>query len=212
MQRRLRLTQLRVKTMATLLHIKSSIFGDGGQSSQLAATFIEQWKAKNPGGEVIVRDLVEENIPHLDGAIVTALMTPEEERTAEQQLIVNRSDALIAELRTADQIVIGVPMYNFGVPTQMKAYFDLLARAGVTFRYTETGPVGLIEDKPVYLFATRGGLYRDSGQDFQIPFVKQFLGFIGFNSVETIYAEGLSMGDLAEKSLESANQQIASIH
>lgn len=198
--------------MSKLVHIKASIFGDNGQSSQLAAKFIEQWKSKNPDGEVVVRDLVADAVPHLDGAIVGALMASDGERSSEQQAIVDRSDALIAELNDADEIVIGVPMYNFGVPTQMKAYFDLIARAGVTFRYTETGPVGLMQDKPVYLFATRGGLYRDSGQDFQIPFVKQFLSFIGYNQVETIYAEGLSMGDLAEKSLEKANQQIASIH
>ena len=198
--------------MTTLLHIKTSIFGDDGQSSQLAASFIQQWQQKKPQGKVVVRDLIEDNLPHLDAAIVGALMTPAEERNPKQQRIIDRSDALVAELEQADQIVMGVPMYNFAVPSQMKAYFDLLARAGVTFKYTDQGPVGLLEDKPVYLFATRGGLYRDSGVDFQIPFVKQFLGFIGFNSVEVIYAEGLSMSEQAEISLAQANQQIAAIH
>lgn len=198
--------------MTTLLHIRTSIFGDDGQSSQLAASFIQQWQQKNPQGKVVVRDLIEDNLPHLDAAIVGAFMTPAEERSLEQQRIIDRSDALVAELEHADQIVMGVPMYNFAVPSQMKAYFDLLARAGVTFKYTDQGPVGLLEDKPVYLFATRGGLYRDSGVDFQIPFVKQFLGFIGFNSVEVIYAEGLSMSEQAETSLAQANQQIAAIH
>lgn len=198
--------------MKTLLHIKSSIFGDDGQSSQLAEHFVQQWLQKNPKGKVVVRNLVEDNLPHLDAEIVGALMSPVEDRNLEQQRVIDRSDALVAELAQADQIVMGVPMYNFAVPSQMKAYFDLLARAGVTFKYTEQGPVGLLEDKPVYLFATRGGLYRDSGVDFQIPFVKQFLGFIGFKTVEVIYAEGLSMSGQAEISLAQANEQIAAIH
>ena len=198
--------------MKTLLHIKSSIFGDDGQSSQLAEHFVQQWLQKNPKGKVVVRNLVEDNLPHLDAEIVGALMSPVEDRNLEQQRVIDRSDALVAELAQADQIVMGVPMYNFAVPSQMKAYFDLLARAGVTFKYTEQGPVGLLEDKPVYLFATRGGLYRDSGVDFQIPFVKQFLGFIGFKTVEVIYAEGLSMSGQAKISLAQANEQIAAIH
>ncbi len=198
--------------MTTLLHVKSSIFGEEGKSAQLAAAFIAQWKVANPDGEVVERDLVNEPVPHLDGARVMALMTAAEERTVEQQMIVDQSDELIAELVNADQIIMGVPMYNFAVPSQMKAYFDLLARAGVTFRYTENGPVGLIDDKPVYLFATRGGLYKESGIDFQIPFVKQFLNFIGLEQVEVIYAEGLSMGDTAEQSLAKATDQITAIN
>lgn len=198
--------------MTTLLHVKSSIFGEEGKSAQLAAAFIAQWKVANPDGEVVERDLVNEPVPHLDGARVMALMAAAEERTVEQQMIVDQSDELIAELVNADQIIMGVPMYNFAVPSQMKAYFDLLARAGVTFRYTENGPVGLIDDKPVYLFATRGGLYKESGIDFQIPFVKQFLNFIGLEQVEVIYAEGLSMGDTAEQSLAKATDQITAIN
>lgn len=198
--------------MTTLLHVKSSIFGEEGKSAQLAAAFIEQWKVANPDGDVVERDLINEPVPHLDGARVMALMTAAEERTVEQQLIVDQSDELVAELVNADQIIMGVPMYNFAVPSQMKAYFDLLARAGVTFRYTENGPVGLIDDKPVYLFATRGGLYKESGIDFQIPFVKQFLNFIGLEQVEVIYAEGLSMGDTAEQSLAQATDQITAFN
>ncbi|MDO6593077.1 FMN-dependent NADH-azoreductase [Neptuniibacter sp. 1_MG-2023] len=197
--------------MATLLHIKTSIFGDEGKSSQLAAKFIEQWKQTNKDGAVVVRDLIVEDLPHLDSFVVGALMTLEEERSAAQQVLVERSDEFIREIRAADRIIIGVPMYNFSIPTQMKAYFDLLARAGVTFKYTENGPVGLIEDKPVYLFATRGGLYKDNGIDFQIPFVKQFLGFIGLESVEVIFAEGLNMGEVAAKSLAQAEKQITEI-
>ncbi|MAY40884.1 MAG: FMN-dependent NADH-azoreductase [Oceanospirillaceae bacterium] len=198
--------------MANLLHIKSSIFGDSGKSSQLATKFIDDWKMQNPQGEVVVRDLVADDLPHLDSFVISALTTPHDERTDDQQALVDRSDQLIAEIKAADQIVMGVPMYNFAVPSQMKSYFDLLARAGVTFNYTENGPVGLIGDKPVYLIATRGGLYKENGIDFQIPFVQQFLSFIGLNSVEVIYAEGLNMADISGSSYKEAYQQIGSIH
>lgn len=198
--------------MANLLHIKSSIFGENGKSSQLATKFINDWKKQNPQGKVVVRDLVADELPHLDSFVISALTTPHDERTDEQQALVERSDALIAEIKAADQIVMGVPMYNFAVPSQMKSYFDLLARAGVTFNYTENGPVGLIADKPVYLIATRGGLYKENGIDFQIPFVQQFLRFIGLNSVEVIYAEGLNMAEISGSAFDEAYQQIESIH
>ncbi|WP_370298362.1 FMN-dependent NADH-azoreductase [Pontibacterium sp.] len=194
--------------MSKLLHIKASVFGDEGQSSQLAARYIDQWQQRNLGNEVVVRDLVGDSVPHLDGAVVGAFFTPEEQRSAEQQAIVDFSDTLIKELQDADEIVLGLPLYNFGVPSQMKAYFDHLARAGVTFKYTETGPVGLLEDKPVRVFATRGGLYKDTGMDHQVPFLKQFLGFIGLNNVEVIYAEGLSMEEVKEDSLAKAREAV----
>lgn len=194
--------------MSKLLHIKASVFGDEGQSSQLAARYIDQWQQRTLGNEVIVRDLVGDSVPHLDGAVVGAFFTPEEQRNAEQQAIVGFSDTLIKEIQDADEIVLGLPLYNFGVPSQMKAYFDHLARAGVTFKYTETGPVGLLEDKPVRVFATRGGLYKDTGMDHQVPFLKQFLSFVGLNSVEVIYAEGLSMEEVKEDALAKAREEV----
>ena len=194
--------------MSKLLHIKASVFGDEGQSSQLAARYIDQWQQRNLGNEVVVRDLVGDSVPHLDGAVVGAFFTPEEQRSVEQQAIVDFSDTLIKELQDADEIVLGLPLYNFGVPSQMKAYFDHLARAGVTFKYTETGPVGLLADKPVRVFATRGGLYKDTGMDHQVPFLKQFLGFIGLNNVEVIYAEGLSMEEVKDESLAKARAEV----
>ncbi|WP_372741257.1 FMN-dependent NADH-azoreductase [Neptunomonas sp.] len=195
--------------MTTLLHIKSSIFGDGGKSSQLAAYFIKKWQETEPQGQVVTRDLINNATPHLDADIVTALMTAEADRSTAQQEVATHSDQLINEIRQADLIVIGVPMYNFGIPSQMKAYLDQLARAGVTFKYTDKGPIGLLDDKPVYLFATRGGLYRDSGADFQIPFMTQFLNFIGLKDIDIIYAEGLNMEAMADTSLAAAKQQIA---
>src|SRR5690606_2600747 len=132
--------------MATLLYVSSSIFGDNGNSSQLANEFIQRWQAEN-GGTVIRRDVGTEPLPHLSAEHAGAFFTPAEQRSAEQSAIVARSDALIDEVRQADVIVLAVPMYNFGVPTQLKAWLDQLARAGVTFRYTENGPVGLIGNK-----------------------------------------------------------------
>jgi FMN-dependent NADH-azoreductase len=195
--------------MTTLLHIKSSIFGDNGQSSQLANRFVQAWQARHPDGRVIERNLSEQPIPHLDAERVTAMMTAPEQRSAAQQAVVAVSDALIEEIRTADLIVLGLPMYNFGVPSQVKAYFDHLARAGVTFKYTENGPVGLLPNVPVKVFAARGGIYHASGQDFQAPFVQQFLRFIGLNDVQFIYAEGLNMGDQPKQTaLAQAHEQI----
>lgn len=180
--------------MATLLQINSSLFGENGNSSLLAQEFVDGWKTQNPNGNLITRDFSKESVPHLDAARVQALFTPEADRTAEQQQVVNYSDQIIAEIQTADVIVIGVPLYNFGVPSSLKAYFDHIARAGVTFKYTETGPVGLLNSKPVYIIATRGGVHQGQPSDTQSQFLINFLSFVGLKDVHFIYAEGLNMG------------------
>jgi FMN-dependent NADH-azoreductase len=185
--------------MKTLLQLNSSLFSGNGQSSQLADKFVAQWSAANPGSEVIARDLASEPIPHLDAARFGAFLAKPEERTAEQQAVAAFSDQLINELRNADVIVLGIPMYNFGIPSQLKAYFDHVARAGVTFRYTENGPVGLLTGKKAYVFAARGGMYAGTARDTQSGYVRDFLRFIGIEDVEFIYAEGLSMGDASKE-------------
>lgn len=179
--------------MATLLQINSSVFGDNGNSSQLSHEFVQGWKKQNPTGEVVVRDLAKEAVPHLDAARIQALFTPESDRTTEQQAVVDYSDQIIAEIQSADVIVIGVPLYNFGVPSALKAYFDHIARAGVTFKYTESGAVGLLNDKPVYILAARGGIYQGLPSDTQSQFLTTFLNFIGLKDLRFIYAEGLNM-------------------
>ena len=181
--------------MSTLLQIKSSIFGDHGNSSQLANHFVSAWQRQHPHGQVVVRDLSAEPVEHLSAAHAGAFFTPAEQRSSEQAALVARSDALVEEVRSADIIVLGVPMYNFGVPSQLKAWFDQIARAGVTFKYTETGPVGLLDNKPVLVFAARGGLYANTDNDHQAPYLKQFLGFVGLTDVTFVYAEGVNMGD-----------------
>ena len=118
--------------------------------------------------------------------------------------------ALIDELKTADHIVLGLPMYNFGIPSQLKSWIDHVARAGITFRYTENGPQGLLDDKPVTVLAARGGLYAGTENDTVTPYIKLFFGFIGMTDVNFVYAEGLNMGDeTKEKAMSEAQATLA---
>ena len=185
--------------MKTLLQIQSSIFSDGGQSSRLAERFIAAWRASNPGGTVIVRDLAKEPVPHLDAARFGAFLAKPEGRTPEQQAVVDYSDTLIGELKRADVVVLGLPMYNFGLPSTLKAYFDHIGRVGVTFKYTEKGPAGLLTGKKVYVFAARGGMYAGTPNDTQTPFIRTFLSFIGMDDIEFVYAEGLAISEASKQ-------------
>lgn len=195
--------------MKTLLHVKSSLFGDKGQSAQLAGEFITKWRGENPGATVIERDVAADPVPHLDGFRMSALGTPEAERSAEQQAVVDFADQLLAEVKAADVIVIGLPMYNFSVPSQLKSWFDHLARAGVTFRYTSEGVEGLIEDRPVYLISTRGGVYGDDGSNMQLSYVKQLLSFMGLNDQKLVVAEGLAMEQKRDEALSQARSALS---
>jgi FMN-dependent NADH-azoreductase len=195
--------------MKTLLQLNTSLFAENGNSTRLADRFVAAWRAQNPGGRVIVRDLADDPVPHLTAAHVMAFGTPADKRTPAQAAIVAASDALIADLKSADVVVLGLPMYNFGVPSQLKAYFDQLARAGVTFRYTDKGPQGLIGDKPVYIFAARGGLYAGTPRDTQTGYVSTFLNFIGLHELHFVFAEGLNMGAEAKAAaLDKAEGEI----
>lgn len=195
--------------MATLLQIKSSLFAENGQSSRLSDQFVAEWRAANPGGNVIVRDLAANEVPHLTAQRFGAFLAKPEERTAEQQAVVDYSDALIEEIRSANVIALGLPMYNFGIPSTLKAYFDHIARAGVTFRYTATGPEGLLTGKKVYVFAARGGVYAGTPADTQTGYVRDFLRFIGMDDVEFVYAEGIAMGEDSKRAaLANAEQAI----
>jgi FMN-dependent NADH-azoreductase len=183
-----------------ILQVNSSLFGDQSQSTRLAGEFAAALvRAATKRGavrpSVTVRDLARNPLPHLTAERFQAFATPADQRTPVQQGIVAESDALIAELRAADTIVLGLPMYNFGVPSTLKAYFDHVARAGVTFRYTANGPEGLLKGKKAYVVATRGGKYAGTPLDMQSAFVRQFLGFVGITDVEFVYAEGLSLGE-----------------
>jgi len=185
-------------SMKTLLQIQSSMFSAGGQSSRLAQEFVAEWRKTNRDARVIVRDIGAQTVPHLTAERFQSFLAAPEARTPEQHAVAGFSDALIEELRQADVIVLGLPMYNFGVPSTLKAYFDHIARAGVTFRYTEKGPQGLITGKKAYVFAARGGQYAGTPLDTQTGYVRDFLRFLGIDEVEFIYAEGLAMGDAAK--------------
>ncbi|GAB2902618.1 FMN-dependent NADH-azoreductase [Microbulbifer echini] len=196
--------------MAKLLNIQSSMFQAGGQTSQLATKYVQNWKMNNPNGEVVQRDLAAHPIPHLDLDRFQAFTTPAEQRTSEQQAVADFSDKLIEEISSADVLVLGVPMYNFAIPSTLHTYFDHIARAGITFRYTANGPEGLLENKKAIIFIARGGYYGDDHA--QSAFLRQFLGFVGITDVEFVYIEGLATGDEAkEKAVTAANERICEL-
>ncbi|MBU2571329.1 MAG: NAD(P)H-dependent oxidoreductase [Gammaproteobacteria bacterium] len=198
--------------MTTLLQINSSIFSNGGQSSQLANAFVAKWRVRNPETKVVVRDLANESLPHLDAQRVSAYFAQPGARTPEQQSFVDESERLINEIKQSDVIVIGLPMYNFGIPSTLKAYFDRIARAGLTFRYTENGPEGLLPGKKVYVFAARGGMYAGTALDSQTNYVRDFLNFLGITDIEFVYAEGLNMGEQAkDQALAGAHRRLAEL-
>ena len=196
--------------MKQILLINSSISGDKGHSVQLAEQFIAQL----PKGsfKLDTLDLNLTPVPHLEMAEIAAWMTPEQERNASQQELAAISDDIIARIKAADVIIVGVPMYNFGVPSQLKALLDRVARAGITFKYTEQGPVGLLDNKPVVIFATRGGVYQGTTLDSQTPFLQTFFNFVGLKDVHFIYAEGLNMGaDAQQAALTAAKARLVEI-
>ena len=198
--------------MKTLLLIHSSLQGTESLSSSLAADYVAQWQANNPDGRLISRDLAANPVPHLTAERFAALTTAADERDAEQQAVAAFSDQLIDELQQADEVLIAVPMHNFGIPSTLKAYFDHVARAGITFRYTADGAVGLLTNKRAIVFATRGGKYAGTPLDTQTSYMKTFLAFLGIDDTEFVYAEGTAMGDESLKAgIQSARQQIRTL-
>ena len=193
-----------------ILQINSSVRGSSSTSTRIASSVVEQLKRLHPEATVTVRDL--EQHPILDSQALGALFTPAEARTPEQKDRVAQDDATIAQLQAADVVVIGVPLYNFGEPVQLKAWIDSISRAGVTFRYGPNGPEGLVKGKKVYVAFARGGKYRDTPADTQTPYLRNILGFLGMTDVTFLHAEGLAMGDEAvAKALAEVEAEIASI-
>ncbi|NSL53890.1 FMN-dependent NADH-azoreductase [Uliginosibacterium aquaticum] len=193
-----------------ILQINSSVRGDASASTRLANSIVSRLRALDPSASLTVREAGSQ--PILDEAALGAIFTPAEARTPEQAARAAIDFAAIAEVQAADVIVIGVPMYNFGVPVQLKAWIDAIAKAGVTFQYTANGPEGLLKGKKVYLALARGGLYRDTPADSQTPYLKSVLGFLGLSDVSFIHAEGLSMGEeAAAKAFAEAEAEIAAL-
>ncbi len=193
--------------MTTILYLNSSVRSTGSVSRQLSGEFVEKLQAAHPGAKLVTRDLAAQPLPHLSEAMVGAYFTPPEQRSAEQQQLIAKSDEVVAELMAADVVVVGAPMYNFSISSTLKSWIDHVARAGVTFKYTETGPVGLVEGKKFVIFTSRSGVYSQGpakALDFQETYLRGVLGFLGITDVSFVSAEGLAMGE------EAVNAALAS--
>ena len=195
--------------MSTILHITSSIRGNESLSRTLSNKLTENLAAQT-GANIIERDLSQNDLPFVSVERFAANNTPKDERSSQQQELATIADTLIDELKTADTIVLSVPIYNFGVPATVKAWADLVARAGTTFKYGENGPVGLLEGKKAYIVAVSGGTPVNSDIDFMTPWLKFFLGFLGIQDVEEISADGI-MGEDGEQKIEQAHNTINNI-
>lgn len=195
--------------MKNVLVINSSLNGEQGNSTILSKELLSSLISK-VGVNIIERDLYQQILPHLTQQEMTAWMTPANERTDEQNQLASVSDTLIEELKSSDTLIIGMPMYNFGIPSVFKAWIDRIARAGITFKYTEQGPVGLITGKKVIIVAARGGMYAGTPKDSQSQYLKDVFAFMGLTDVEFIYAEGLNM-PAKEKSLIEARKNITRV-
>ncbi|MDF2154659.1 FMN-dependent NADH-azoreductase [Vibrio sp. CAU 1672] len=193
--------------MSRVLALKSSILGDYSQSNKLIEEFIQHVDQD----KLTVRDLAANPLPVLDFSVATALRATED-LSQEQQQVVNLSDTLIEEVKAADTLIIAAPMYNFTIPTQLKNWIDLIARAGVTFKYTENGVQGLIQGKKAIIVTTRGGIHKDAPTDNITPYLRTVLGFVGITDVEFVYAEALNMGEEpAAKGLADAGDKLAAL-
>ena len=196
--------------MANVLVIESSARQQGSVSRQLTAQFIANWSSANPADQIKVRDLAVDQVPHLDANLLGGWMTPAEQQSDAEQAALALSNLLTDELLTADVLVLAAPMYNFAIPSTLKAWLDHVLRAGVTFKYTETGPQGLLSGKRAFILTARGGIYAGSAQDHQEPYLRQALAFVGIHDVSFIHAEGLNLGsEFMEKGLNQAKAQLA---
>ena len=195
--------------MSNILLVTSSPRGPASYSTRVANALVDRLRAEDPGASIVARDLARDPLPHIGEAFVAGLFAPAETRTEAQRAEVARSDALVAELLAADTVVIASAMINFAPTSTLKTWFDHIARAGVTFRYTAEGVAeGLVTGKKVYLVESRGGVYSEGpGKviDFQEPYIRHMLGFLGMSNVEVVSVEGTLLGpEIAEKALSGA--------
>tara|TARA_Y100000748_G_scaffold196882_1_gene164931 strand:- start:1724 stop:2323 length:600 start_codon:yes stop_codon:yes gene_type:complete len=198
--------------MKKILVVQSSARQEGSLTREYTAQLVRQIEAANPGSWVVTRDLGAEPVPHLDATLLGGWMKPADEQTEAEKAASALSNQLVDELLASDIVVIGSSMYNFGITSTLKAWFDHVLRAGRTFKYTEAGPVGLTPDRKVYVVTARGGRYVGSPLDFQEPYVRQLLGFIGITDVEFVNVEGQSMGpEEAAKGRAEADEVLAAL-
>lgn len=198
--------------MSRVLIIESSARQQGSVSRQLTQAFISQWDRAHPEDEVVVRDVAEHVLPHLDASLLGAWTKPEAEHDVAEREALQRSNLLTDELLAADVLVLAAPMYNFTIPSTLKAWLDHVLRAGVTFKYTATGPQGLLEGKRAIVLTSRGGVHAGGATDHQEPYLRQALAFIGIHDVTFVHAEGLNMGgEVAERGLSQAMAALAAL-
>ncbi|HEC11964.1 MAG TPA: FMN-dependent NADH-azoreductase [Acidiferrobacteraceae bacterium] len=191
-----------------VLRIDASGRYEGSVTRQLADEVIDALGARFNHVHVSKRD-VAQGVPFVDEDWITANFTDDEDRNDEQRKTLAHSDSLVQELKDADMLVIGAPIYNFGIPASLKAWIDMTARARLTFRYTESGPVGLLKNKKAYLVVASGGVPVGSSLDFATPYLRQALGFVGITDVQIIAAEQLNTQ--GETGVQAARTQIAEI-
>ncbi|MBV4503013.1 FMN-dependent NADH-azoreductase [Pseudomonas shirazensis] len=198
--------------MSHVLIIESSARQQDSVSRQLTRDFIQQWQAAHPGDQINVRDVAANPLPHLDADLLGGWMKPAEQRSMPEQEAFERSNQLTDELLAADVLVMAAPMYNFTIPSTLKAWLDHVLRAGITFKYTPTGPQGLLQGKRAIVLTARGGIHAGAGSDHQEPYLRQAMAFIGIHDVEFIHAEGLNMsGDFHEKGVNQAKARLAAL-
>jgi len=197
--------------MSKILHVISSPRGEASNSIKLANAIIDQLRAQDPAAVVAVKDLTKAPFPHLEEAHLNAFFTPIEHHTEENKAAISHSNQAIQEIMDADVLVIGAPMYNFGIPSVLKAWFDHIGRAGITFKYGANGPEGLVTGKKAYIAVSTGGIYSSgdaAGHDFVVPYIKAYLGFIGITDVTIVRAEGFAIPGVQETALDKAIDSI----
>ena len=197
--------------MKNVLVIKSSIRADGN-SSKLVDELVKSWAEAHPEDSISHRDLLKSPLPHLSESTYMTMPLATDERTTEQLAELALSDELTEEFLAADTLIMGIPMYNFAIPSGFKAYIDHIARLGLTFRYTAEGPVGLAGDKEVIIVLARGGIYWETKNDTQTPYLKAILGFMGLNNIKFVVAEGLNISpEMHDKGMKSASADIENL-
>lgn len=193
--------------MKKILHIISSPRGDASMSIKLGNAIIEKLQAAYPDSKVKEHDLLKDRFPHLDEMHIASFFTPEENRSAQNKEAIRPSDEAIQEITDADIIVIGTPLFNFGIPSSLKAWIDHIARAGVTFKYDKNGAEGLVKDKKVYVAMASGGIYSDgpmASYDFAVPYLRSALGFLGMTDITVYRVEGTMIPTIQDTALEKA--------
>ena len=189
--------------MNNVLVLKSSILADNSQTNQLSDYFVSKLAGKN----VVIRDLAANPLPHFDATAATALRG--QPTSAEENTLLALSDELVAEIKNVDTLIINAPMYNFHIPTQLKSYFDFIARPRVTFQYSEKGPEGLLKGKKAVVLAAFGGFHQNQPTDLVTSYMKAILGFVGITDVQFVYVEGIGFGpETVEKAQAKAKAEI----